>query len=352
MAPHIPEGGFALAVLDDYQNLSLSLSPALASLLSHQAINKSRSKVFTSQLSSPIEDLQPFHIILSMRERTPFRREMVHKLPNLRLMVTTGRRNAALDLEAFEDRGIPVLGCEGGGEPTVEMIWALIMAGMRNIAREDRTMRSSPAAWTTQGLMGRELRGATIGLVGYGRLGQATARLASVFGMNILVWSPNLTADKLSTLPSNTNTSLAPSLPSLLSSSDIVSLHLVLSSSTRHIFSTAEFKSMKKDALFVNTSRGGLVDTTALLQWLKEEEVTKEGGRAVLDVYESEPLGEEWAELRSLENVTLSPHMAYVTEENMKAFYDAQVKNVTTWLEGGPWEEEMITSRKSGYEKR
>jgi D-3-phosphoglycerate dehydrogenase len=310
-----------LAVLDDYQRVALK-SADWSTLKGVDA------KVFDAPFASLDEaarKLKPFDILCLMRERMPFPRKLVEKLPNLKFISLTGRRAGSLDAKALAERGIPVshTGAGNGTASTVELTWALILAAARNLEKANRNMRSGK--WHQALPPGMALGGKRLGLIGAGGIGAKVAAVARAFGMDVVAWSQNLTAEKAAAAGV-----LPVSKDELLSTSDVLSIHLVLSDRTRALVSKNDFQKMKSGTILVNTSRGPIVDEKALLAWLKSGK-----GHAALDVYDREPLPAKHP-LRRLANVTLSPHLGYVNEENYRTFYRDTVENVAAWMAGKP----------------
>jgi len=310
-----------LAILDDYQQVALGLADWSA-LPDDVEIT-----VFDDHLAD--EDavaarLEPFDILCVMRERTRFPRSLLERLPNLKLMVTSAHRNAAIDLKATADMGVTVCGTDGSVEGTVEMIWTLIQALLRDVVQADRTARAG--RWQAGLRLGREMKGTTIGLIGLGRLGARIAAIANFFGMTVLAWSENLTAERAAECGAE-----LVSLDALLQRADLVSVHLVLSKRTRGLIGARELGLMRADALLVNTARGPIVDEAALVAALRGKQIAG----AALDVFDQEPLPADHP-LLSLDNVIISPHMAYVTEETYRMFYTGMVEAVQAWLAGQP----------------
>jgi phosphoglycerate dehydrogenase-like enzyme len=263
-------------------------------------------------------------VLVVMRERTPVTRRLLERLPDLRLVVTTGSRNAAIDLAAAHERGVVVCGTESSPTPPGELTWALILGLARQVAREDAAFHAG-GRW--QSTVGRDLAGATLGLVGLGRIGTRVAAVARAFGMDVLAWSPHLTEERAAAA----EVRLAPSLPRLMADSDWVSLHLVLSDATRGIVGREELAAMKPSAYLVNTSRAGLVDTDALVAALEDGRIAGAG----LDVHDVEPVPAD-DRIRSLENVLATPHLGYVTEANYRRFFTQAVEDIAAWLAGEP----------------
>jgi phosphoglycerate dehydrogenase-like enzyme len=264
--------------------------------------------------------LEAFEILAVMRERTPFPRALFEKLPNLKLLVTTGMRNGAIDMAAAAEHGVTVCGTAGSSAATEEMIWALIQAVVRHIPQEDRATRAG--RWQTG--VGWNLAGRTLGLVGLGRLGARTAAIANFFNMRVIAWSQNLTPERARDCGAE-----RVSKAELFQQSDIVSIHLILSERSRGLIGADDLALMKAHAYFVNTSRGPIVDEGALLDILRAGRI----GGAALDVFDQEPLPGDHPFL-SLDNTIISPHMAYVTEENLTQFYRETVEDIAAWLNG------------------
>jgi phosphoglycerate dehydrogenase-like enzyme len=310
-----------LALLDDYQKLALKSAD-------WNVLKGVEVKVFDAPFASP-EDaargLAPFDILCLMRERMAFPRQLVERLPNLKFVSLTGRRAGSLDSRALAERGIPVshTGTGNGTASTVELAWGLILGAARNLAKAERNMRSGK--WHEELPAGMALAGKRLGLIGAGGIGAKVGAVGKAFGMDVVGWSQNLTPEKAAAAGVRY---LAKD--ELLSTSDVITIHMVLSDRSRHLISRDDFQKMKKGGILVNTSRGPIVDEAALLAWLKSG-----AGHAALDVYDREPLPAQHP-LRKLENVTLSPHLGYVNEENYRTFYRDTVENVAAWMAGKP----------------
>jgi phosphoglycerate dehydrogenase-like enzyme len=257
-----------------------------------------------------------------MRERTVFPAELLDRLPNLRLLVTTGMRNASIDLEAAAARGVTVCGTEAIATPTAELAWGLILALARHIPEEDGNVRKG--GW--QSTVGAGLAGRTLGVVGLGRLGSAVARIGIAFGMRIVAWSENLTPERASECGVE-----RVSKDELLRTADVVTIHLVLSDRTRGLIGERELGLMKATAFLVNTSRGPIVDEAALVAALEAGVIAG----AALDVYDQEPLP-DYDALLSAPNTVLTPHLGYVTGENYRTFYEQTVEDIEAFLAGRP----------------
>lgn len=268
------------------------------------------------------ERLREFDIIVAMRERTPFPSSLLARLPSLKLLVTTGRRNAAIDIKAAAARGIPVSGTRTMPMPPMELTWGLILALARNIPEEAASMRHG----TWQTTIGVGLHGKTLGVIGLGRLGSEVARIGKAFGMNVVAWSQNLTT--ATTGPQGVE---LVDKDALFRCADIVTVHVVLSARTRHLVGERELGAMKPTAFLVNTARGPIVDEQALLAALQGRHIAGAG----LDVFDEEPLPPDHP-LRRLDNVVLTPHLGYVTVDNYRVAYADAVENIRSFLAGTP----------------
>jgi phosphoglycerate dehydrogenase-like enzyme len=308
-----------VAILDDYQDVALQMAdwstlPAEVDL-----------QVFRDHLKdqeSLVERLKDFAIIMAMRERTPFQRSLFQQLPNLRLLTTTGMRNAAIDLQAATDHGVVVCGTGGVVYPTAELTWGLILSLLRHIHREDQATRAGQ--WQIS--MGLGLNGKTLGVIGLGNLGSQVATVGKAFQMHVIAWSQNLTAERAAHFGAE-----LVSKDELLSQSDVVSIHLVLSERTRGLLGTRDLALMKPTAYLVNTSRGPIVDEAALIDALQHKRLAG----AALDVFDEEPLPLDHP-LRRLENTVITPHVGYVTVETYKIFFEQTVENIKAFLDGTP----------------
>jgi len=266
-----------------------------------------------------VRALDGAEIVVAMRERTPFPASLLERLPDLRLLVTTGMRNASIDLEAAARLGITVCGTPSSPHPPVELTWALIHALTRHIVTE-----ATGQGW--QRTVGTDLHGRTLGLLGLGKIGTRVAAVGQAFGMDVIAWSPHLTAERAEPLGVR-----AVAKHTLFENSDIVSVHLVLSETTRHIVGHADLAAMRPTAHLVNTSRAGLVDTQALVAHLGSGSIAGAG----LDVFDVEPLPVDDV-LRHLPNVVATPHLGYVTGANYHRFYNGAVEDIAAWLAGDP----------------
>jgi len=263
-----------------------------------------------------------FDVVVAMRERTRFPAEVLEQLPDLRLLVSTGPRNAAIDLAAAQRLGVTVCGTGYSARPTVELTWALILAAARNLPEEAASVRAG--GWQLS--LGSGLDGKTLGLLGLGRIGSAVASIGQAFGMNVIAWSQNLTAEKAAE-----HGVRAVSKEELFAESDVLSIHLVLSSRSRGLVGAAELAAMKDTAILVNTSRGPIIDEAALIDALRAGRI----GKAALDVYDTEPLPADHP-LRPLPNALLTPHIGYVSRELYETFYGDAVADIAAFAAGSP----------------
>ena len=306
-----------VAVLDDYQNVALRLADW--SVLDGRAAVT----VFDDHLADTdavVERLKDFDVLCVMRERTPLPRATLERLPNLKLIVSTGARNAAIDVTAAAERGVAVAFTGYTSAPTIEMTWALILAASRHVVAENLAFRRG--AWQ-QGL-GVGLAGKTLGVLGLGRVGGAVAKIGAMFGMTVIAWSPNMTPERAAEAGAMLVTK-----QELLKQSDVLTIHMVLSPKTRGLLGADELDLMKTSALLVNTSRGPLIDETALVNALTSRKIAL----AAIDVFDVEPLPDDHP-LRSLENVLGTPHIGYVADDLYRTFYGDTVKAIDAWLAG------------------
>ncbi len=305
-----------VAVLDDYQGVALKMADW------SEVAKRAQVDVFRDHLADPgevVKRLLPYDVVCVMRERTPLRRAHIEQLPNLKLIASTGPRNASIDLEAAAERGIKVVHTGYFGSPTVELTWALILAGARHIAAEAAAVRDG--GW--QHSIGDDLSGKTLGLIGLGNLGSKVAGIGQAFGMQIIAWSQNLTADKAAAAGA-----ALVSKEELLRRSDVVSIHLVLSERSRGLIGAAELSLMKPTARLVNTSRGPIVVEAALIAALEKGRIAG----AAIDVYDTEPLPANHP-YRKIPNLLATPHIGYVSRGLYERFYRDTVSNILTWLD-------------------
>jgi phosphoglycerate dehydrogenase-like enzyme len=271
-----------------------------------------------SNLDDIVERLLPFDVVCVMRERTPMSRLVIERLPRLRLIASTGPRNAAIDIDAAAERGIVVAHTGYNARPTIEMTWALILASARQVALENAHLRAGGWQFT----VGDGLHGKTLGVLGLGNIGSEVARIGLAFGMEVIAWSQNLTADKAQTFGAR-----LVSKEELFRGADILTIHLVLSQRTKGLVGAAELQAMKPSARLINTSRGPIVDEPALIEVLRERRIAG----AALDVFDIEPLPADHP-FRSLDNVLATPHIGFVARELYRTFYGDTVKNIVRWL--------------------
>ncbi|OBG36213.1 D-2-hydroxyacid dehydrogenase family protein [Mycobacterium sp. E3198] len=314
-----------VAILDDYAGLALQLADW------SRVQNRSEVTVFDRHLSEreAAEALRPFDVICTMRERMALPRTLIERLPNLKLITIVGRSLPNLDMAAAGERGVLVAHSDFANprfasvrDATPEFAWGLLIATVRNLAEEHRSMRAG--GW--QSTIGMTLSGKTIGLLGLGRTGRRMAEYAKAFGMRVIAWSQNLTDEAAAAVGAR-----RVDKATLFAESDVVSIHLVLSERTRGLVGRPELALMKPRAYLINTSRGPIVDEAALIDALGSGRIAGAG----LDVYDAEPPPPDHP-LRALPNVTLSPHLGYVTREMLGAFYEDTVEAVAAWLDGAP----------------
>jgi phosphoglycerate dehydrogenase-like enzyme len=307
-----------ITVLDDYQDVARTSAD-------WSALADCDVDVVTTHIADADElvaRLRDSAVVVAMRERTPFPASTLARLPNLQLLVTTGMRNASIDLAAAKARGIPVCGTGGAGNAMPELVIGMLIALGRHFVEEDRAIRDG--GW--QHTIGPGLTGRTLGLVGLGRLGTAIATLAQAFGMRVIAWSPHLTAERAEAAGVQ-----AVGKQELFETADYVSVHLVLSDTTRGLIGATELTAMKPTAFFLNTSRGPLVDEAALIDVLATGSIAGAG----LDVYDTEPLPADHP-LRRARNTLLLPHIGYVTTEAYEAFYTGVVEDIVAFRAGRP----------------
>lgn len=307
-----------LAILDDYQY-------AAGRLVDWSKLGgEVETEIFHERLTGDalVDALSDYDIVLVMRERTTLSREILERLPRLKLIATNGMANAAIDLEAASELGIAVTGTKSGLSSTVEMAWALILSVIKGTTRADASVR----AGTWQQELPRDLAGATLGLVGLGRLGSAMVPIARAFALNVVAWSENLTAERAGEVGVDLVTKA-----DLLGQSDIVSIHLRLSERTTDLIGASELALMRKSAVLINTSRGPIINEGALIETLRAQRI----GGAGLDVFDHEPLERDHP-LCALENVVLSPHLGYASEANLREYFGAALESIAAWLAGTP----------------
>lgn len=305
------------AVLDDYQDVALGLADW----------SRVRAESFREHFARQDDLVAAIHdheIVVIMRERTPFTAELFERLPNLRLLITTGMRNASVDLAAARERGVTVCGTGSSSTPPVELTWALILGLVRHLVPESSAMRAG-GPW--QHTLGIDLHGRTLGLLGLGKIGSRVAEIGRAFGMDVVAWSANLTEEHAAARGAR----LAPDLDALLSASDVFSVHVVLGERTRGLVGRRELALMKPTAYLINTARAAVVDQDALAAALRAGRIAGAG----LDVFDLEPLPEGHA-FRTLPNVLATPHLGYVTELNYRTYFREAVEDIDAFLDGAP----------------
>jgi D-3-phosphoglycerate dehydrogenase len=307
-----------VAILDDYQQVALKYAD-------WKALKGAAVTVFDKPLEDAAKQLAPFDVVCLMRERTAFPKSLIDRLPNLKFISLTGARSPSLDTEACKARGIPVSHTRsaGGGTSTVELAWGLIIAGARGLAKGERNMRAG--RWHEGMGAGFSLDKKRLGVLGLGNIGARVAAIGKAFGMECVAWSQNLSEEKAQAAGVR-----RVSKEELFEKSDVVTIHLVLGERTRGLVRKDDLARMKAGAVLVNTSRGPIVVEPDLIEILKAGKI-----HAALDVYEREPLPADHP-LRKLDNVTLSPHLGYVHDDNYRIFYGDTLENVTAWMAGKP----------------
>ena len=304
-----------IAILDDYQNVGLKMTDWSA--LSGRA----EIAVFNDHVADPsalVERLLPFDVVCVMRERTPLPREVLQHLPRLKLIASTGSRNASIDMGAAKELGITVTATGYRSSPTIELTWALILASLRGIVHENNSIWNG--GW--QKSVGQDLSGKILGVVGLGNIGGQVARIGLAFGMKIIAWSQNMTPE----IAEAAGARLV-SKDELFRQADIVTIHLILSGRTKGLVGVAELGLMKPTSHLINTSRGPIVDEPSLIKALRSHAIAG----AAIDVFDEEPLPAEHP-FRSMDNVLATPHIGYVTEGLYRTFYEDTVANITAWL--------------------
>lgn len=308
------------AILDDYQNVALKLAD-WASLK-----DKIEITVFDKPFASgadAIAALKDFEIVCAMRERTAFGADVLNALPKLKLLLTSGMRNASFDLETAKARGITVCGTGAVGNPTAGLAVGLMLELTRNIGFENARMKAGERWQVT---LGEDVEGKTLGVIGLGKLGRQVAAIGKALGMKVIAWSANLTREACEQADVVYATK-----DELFASSDVISIHVVLSARSRGLVSRADIARMKPTAYLINTARGPIVDEAALLEALQARKIAGAG----LDTYSQEPLPTDHP-LRKLDNVVLTPHLGYVTAENYRRYYTEMVEDIAAWLKGTP----------------
>ncbi|GAB3269236.1 D-2-hydroxyacid dehydrogenase family protein [Sinomonas notoginsengisoli] len=318
--------GLRIAVLDDYQGVAHEFAD-----WSRLEAAGAEVKAFRNHLGQDddavVDALAPFDVVVAMRERTPLTAARIERLPNLKLIVSTGRRNASINLKTTAARGIPVCGTGYLPSPAAEHTWALIHAATRHL---DAELGGGGSGWTHDGgwqtTVGRGLEGRRLGLLGLGNLGSRAARVGLAFGMDVVAWSQNLTDEHAAEVGVQ-----RVEKEELFATADILSIHLVLSKRSRGLVGAPELALMKPDAILVNTSRGPIIDEATLVEALNAGQI----GCAALDVYDVEPLAADHP-LRTAPRTVLTPHIGYVTYEQYEVFYRDAVEDIEAWAAGNP----------------
>jgi D-3-phosphoglycerate dehydrogenase len=308
------------AILDDYFDITLKIADW------SKIADRVDVTVFNQPFASPeaaASALKDFEIICVMRERTPFPRTLLAALPKLKLLITSGMRNASIDSEAAKEQGVVFCGTQWNRDPTAALTMGLILELTRSIGRENARMH---AGEPLQKFIGLEIEGRTLGIVGLGKLGAKVAGLAKAFGMNVIAWSPNLTAERCKEVGVGYATK-----EELFANADIITVHVVLSQRSRGLVGREDLARMKPSAFLVNTARGPIVDETALLEILQQKKIAG----AAIDVFSVEPLPVDHP-FRKLDNIVLTPHLGYVTEEGFRSHYGQMVESIGAWLKGEP----------------
>ena len=308
-----------IAILDDYQNVAKDMADWRGLQLDHEVdfFNLAYEGVegFTRRL-------EPYDILGVMRERSPFGREVLEGLPNVKLLATAGMRNNAIDMEYCKERGIAVCGTQNSAQATPELAWGMMLALARNIHIENARMREG--SWITT--LGTDLQGKTLGICGLGRLGRKMAQIAKAFDMHVIAWSQNLTDEAAAEAGVE-----RVGKDALFQRADFLTIHYKLGERSRGLVGAREIGLMKKTAYLINTSRGPVVDTDALIEALWDERIAGAG----VDVYDSEPLAAD-ARIRRAPNTVLTPHLGYVTDGCYRAFYEQMVESIEQWIAGTP----------------
>ncbi len=309
----------SIVILDDYQNVALTYGDW------GKLAGRATLKVLTRHIADPTElaeELADADIIVANRERTKITDALLAMLPKLKLIVTSGMRNASIDVAAANARGIMVCGTSTLGYPTAELTWTLILAFMRRLPQEVASLASG--GWQTS--VGTSVRDKTLGIIGLGRIGSDVAKVGQALGMKVIAWSRSLTPEKAADLGVECVT-----MDELLARSDVATIHLLLNKDTKGFIGAEQLAKMKRTALLVNTSRAQLVDTPALIAALKSYKL----GGAALDVYDNEPLAAD-APIRNAPNTLLTPHLGFVMAENYQITFGQGVENIIAWLDGKP----------------
>jgi D-3-phosphoglycerate dehydrogenase len=310
-----------IAILDDYQNVALKLADW--SKLGKDVEIKVYNEAVRRTPDDTIRDCKGFQVISMMRERTPFPRQVIEALPDLKLLITTGQRNASIDMAACAERGITVCGTTSFGNPTTGITFGLILELTRRIGWEHARMKAGEPWQVT---LGMDIEGKTLGVLGLGKLGSRAAAVGQAFGMKAIAWSQNLTPEKCKAAGVD-----YVSKEDLFRNADIVTIHLQLSQRTRGLVTAKEFELMKPTAYIVNTSRGPIIDEKDLLAALNSRRIAGAG----LDVFDVEPLPLDHP-FRRMDNVVITPHLGYVSQQNYAGYFPDIVDDIRAWMDGKP----------------
>lgn len=310
-----------VAILDDYQNVALKLADW--SKLGKDVEIKVYNEAVRRTPEDTIRDCKGFQVVSMMRERTAFSRQVIEGLPDLKLLITTGQRNASIDMAACAERGIVVCGTTSFGNPTTGITFGLILELTRRIGWEHARMKAGEKWQVT---LGADVEGQTLGVLGLGKLGTRAAGVGKAFGMKVIAWSQNLTPEKCKEAGVE-----YVSKDDLFRQADFVTIHLQLSDRTRGLVSAKELGLMKKNAYIVNTSRGPIIDEKALLAALNAKSIAGAG----LDVFDVEPLPGDHP-FRKMDNVVLTPHLGYVSQQNYAGYFPDIVDDIRGWMDGKP----------------
>ena len=310
-----------IAILDDYQNVALKLADW--SKLGKDAEIKVYTDAVRRSPEDTIRDCKGFQVVSMMRERTPFPRQVIEGLPDLKLLITTGARNASIDLKACAERGVTVCGTGGFGNPTTGIAFGLMLELTRRIGWENARMKAGEKWQLT---LGMDIEGRTLGLLGLGKLGARAAGVGKAFGMKVIAWSQNLTPERCKEVGVE-----YASKDDLFGKADFISIHLQLSERTRGLVGANELGLMKRSAYIVNTSRGPIIDEKALLDALRNQTIAGAG----LDVFDVEPVPTDHP-FRKLDNVVMTPHLGYVSQQNYAGYFPDIVEDIRGWMDGKP----------------
>ena len=312
---------YRCAIIDDYQNVALKLADW--SKITKDVEIKVFNEAVRRSDADTINDLKDFDIVVMMRERTRFPRAVIDGMPKLKLLITTGAYNASIDMKACQERGIVVCGTGGFGNPTTGITFGLILELTRRIGWEHARLKSG-VLW--QNTLGMDIEGKTLGILGLGKLGARAAGVGKAFGMKVIAWSQNLTPERCKEVGVEYSTK-----EDLFRNADVVTIHLVLSDRSRGLVAAKELGLMKKAAYLVNTSRGPIVDEKALIDALNKKQIAGAG----LDVFDVEPLPLDHP-YRKIDNVVITPHLGYVSQQNYDKYYPDIVDNIRGFLDGKP----------------